>query len=342
MAPPSFQRKREKLNNRVWPISNRPMKDKIALIGFAPTTRDLVPWDDPEMDFFSINERYNVPDDKKFDLNKITAHLQIHPHANFMRAGNPGDPQHPQWLREPHPFPIFTQRKYPDVPSSVAFPLEACNQFLRLPGAGYYMSSLAYQLALALVLGFKRIELYGYEMASDTEYYKQRPNAEYIIGYGRALGYDIYLPPGCPLCWGPVYGYKSMDTPYRQQLEFNRHFIENGTNKYMGEFNEALGRTRMVRELKDMTPEERLAIDWQKKYDDEKAIAEQHKAELNVTLGAAQNNKWALDQYDTHRYSEGVNDDDRTNEESFKPGEGLGAEFEQEIRDIKLYSQSVG
>lgn len=53
----------------------------------------------------------------------------------------------------------------------------------------YLESSIAYMLAKAILDGYKEIELYG--ISGDDKYTMQRPNLEYLIGFGRGKGLKI-------------------------------------------------------------------------------------------------------------------------------------------------------
>jgi hypothetical protein len=53
----------------------------------------------------------------------------------------------------------------------------------------YFTSTLAYEIAYALHLGFERIELYGFEMSSGDEYIEQKGS-----------------PPACILLYSALYG----------------------------------------------------------------------------------------------------------------------------------------
>jgi hypothetical protein len=303
MALPShLSQKVRRQVNRIYPVSGRAMKDKVSLLGFALPTRDLTPWNDPDMDFWGLNERYNHGN---FQIDKASAWFQIHPLANCMRPDNNNDLKHPEWLRAKHDFPIFMQQQYEDVPSSVKFPLAQCNQYLNRP-AGYYSSGVAYMLVLAMYLGFQRIELYGIQMETETEYFKQRPNLEYLIGYGRAKGIDIYLPEACSIARSEVYAYKSLDTPFRQQLEWRKKTIEKSMEKVMGDLNKSLGNMQTLDEIRKMTPEERAGADWEAKWEEAHKAAELHKQELNATHGGAQENAWVTKAFDISRAAEGV------------------------------------
>jgi hypothetical protein len=73
---------------------------------------------------------------------------------------------------------------------------------------------------LAMMDGFERIELFGINMGSDTEYAYQRANMEYLIGFARARGIEVYIPQLSNLCKGRMYGYDSSMTGLRQKFEY--------------------------------------------------------------------------------------------------------------------------
>jgi hypothetical protein len=61
------------------------------------------------------------------------------------------------WLHT-HKQPIYTQRHYPEFPSSVEYPLEAVINTL---GCAYFNTTVAYAIALAIHIGVRHIKLYG-------------------------------------------------------------------------------------------------------------------------------------------------------------------------------------
>lgn len=63
----------------------------------------------------------------------------------------------------------------------------------------YFSSSCAYMLGLAIHEGVDQIGLWGFEMADRTEYQFQRANCEYLIGFARGRGIDVYIAPGSAL-----------------------------------------------------------------------------------------------------------------------------------------------
>jgi len=153
---------------------------------------------------------------KQEDKN-VKGWFQLHDRSSFMRINNHNSNNHARWLTKKHPFPIFMHEVHDDIPSSVAFPIK---QSIRKFGV-YYKSTLAYVVPFAMLAGYKRLEIYGFEMASDTEYWGQRANACYILGKAKALGLEIYVPPTSGLLTGLRYAYSNNLVGARQDLETN-------------------------------------------------------------------------------------------------------------------------
>lgn len=209
-----------KLNTGI--VSKRTGKNTVAIVGFANTTRDLAPWEDEETEIWGLNEAYSIPFMKRW-----TRWFQLHTEVNFNREDNPNDPNHAQWLREKHGKPIYLQEKYEYIPDAVKYPLA---EVIEAYGK-YLTSSFAFMLALAMLEGFERIEIYGFEMGTHTEYHYQKANAEYLIGLALGSGFEIYMPEQCSLCKGKMYGFESMDVPFRQTLEYRKISIEDELKK---------------------------------------------------------------------------------------------------------------
>ena len=100
---------------------------------------------------------------------------------------------------------IYMQSVDPAVPNSRAYPLE---QVAERWGRRMLTSSAAYALALALLQGYRRIEVYGIELSSNTEYSYQLPGWAYWVGLATGAGADIILRSGERQFSAPLYGYE--------------------------------------------------------------------------------------------------------------------------------------
>ena len=263
--------------------------DVMAVVGFAPVTRGKTPWNNPNIDVFGVNEEYGF-DWWKQDEDKIAGWFQLHKRESFMRPNNHNDPDHAKWLKKKHTFPIFMQEKHKDVPSSEALPIkEITKEF------GYYWSStLAYAVGFAYVAGYKRIELYGFEMASDSEYWGQRANAAYIIGKARGKGMDVYVPPTSRLLTGIRYAYENNLVGMRQDLEVNVTQVRNSKYKIESEAQSLQGEYYLLDELVKTYPElmeEKSKVSVELKKRDNL---------MHLTLGREQGLSMAIKTFDTY------------------------------------------
>ena len=215
--------------------------DTVSIVGFSQLTRDLVPWENEDMEVWSLNERYKHGYLKRWDR-----WFQMHPYANCMRENNQNDPDHPAWLKQKHKFPIYMMERFPDIPASVRFPIEDVTKFL---GRRYFMSGFSFMMALAMYMEFKTICIYGFDMSNETEYARQRPNAEWLIGFAEGRGIKIEIPPICRLMTGMTYCYDTIMTGFRQQLEFRQKGLAANMSESLGKFHEAKGRAELLKNL---------------------------------------------------------------------------------------------
>ena len=235
-------------------LAEKPLAEKkvktLALVGFAPSTRKQAPWDDESITIAGLNEEYKFPWFKRKSGNLIW--FQIHDRAVFSRPNNHNDPHHWEWLQEKHEFPIYMQQEWKDIPSSVNFPVEDIYKEF----GNYFTSTMPFIMAWAVLNGYKRLELYGLDMASGTEYLYQRPNMHYFIGFLRGKGIDIYIPPNSKLMKGYAkYAYEDMSLGYRQELE-NSLVVQNVTIKEeMVATNRAQGAYDAIRDAAGVYPE---------------------------------------------------------------------------------------
>lgn len=276
----------EPLNKGV--VSKRTGKNTVALVGFSQVTRSFIPFDDEDTEIWSLNEAAIQPWMKRF-----TRWFQIHPEDNFSRPNNPNDPNHLKWLQEAKGFPIYMQKQYDTIPASVALPLD---DIIERYG-NYLTSSLAYMLTLAMLEGFERIELYGFELGTRTEYHYQKANAEYLIGLGRGLGFDIYIPPAGSLCKGKMYGFESMDVVFRQKLEYRKDGIASEMLSIRDDAKVQQGMLEVVERFYHANPDNE---DLKKMYADQKEATRMALAKINFTLGCFEEIKGAIASYDDH------------------------------------------
>lgn len=171
---------------------------KVAIIGFAPSSmmdaQTIV--GDSDFEIWPLNQLYIAyPGIGQH----ATRWFQLHNKSSYDQAVR--DHKHSEWLGSVKEFPIYMQRKEPDIPMSIPYPIdEICKTF------GYYFTnSISWMIALALYEhmkygGLEALHIYGVDMAQDDpvggEYSTQRPSCEWLIGWAQAmLGREkVYIP----------------------------------------------------------------------------------------------------------------------------------------------------
>lgn len=215
---------------------------KVCIVGFARPTRNETPWEDDSYEFWGCNEGYVLP------FPKIDRWFQIHPFISFSRKENLNDPNHFEWLQKQHDFDIYMQRKYSYIPNSIGYPID---EFEMLFGRKYFRSSFDYMIAMALAEGYTTIGVYGFDMASGSEYGYQRPSAEYWIGRAEGMGVKIELPLNPNLLRGSVYGFEDNSLGFRQSLEIRKGVIAAHHTKEKQKFDELNGATIVLGKIKN-------------------------------------------------------------------------------------------
>jgi len=183
------------------------MKNTVAIVGSHPRTRGEFDFQRTDCDVWVFNEAIS-----NNSLPRADAVFQMHEEAIWRNPANRNDPKHYDWLRSQMAVDVYMQEVYPDVIRSVRFPLEEIQERFHI---SYFTSSVAYALALACVRGYKRVELYGVEMETNTEYQYQRDGVTFWIGV--ALGCGMEVDAHVSMFEQPLYGYQGEVTvPYER------------------------------------------------------------------------------------------------------------------------------
>lgn len=171
-------------------------RTKLAIVGFAASSKDLAPFDDPTWEIVGLNQLYrHIP----------RADRWIEIHANWNDHVVEGTDHH-KWLAEA-PIPIYMAERVGSIPNSVKFPLD---RIMRQGGhPDYFTSTVAFGIALAIEEGFKEIGLWGIDLIVGDEYFYQKPCAEFWLGVAHGKGITITLPHTTALCkQSHRYGYQ--------------------------------------------------------------------------------------------------------------------------------------
>lgn len=192
-------------------------KSKCVIVGCA-SSKDIVPWDYPDAEYWGVNNLFNVPlkkshFDRWFEIHSIwidprTGKLLRRGSEDF--RGQPV-PEYMKMLGALSPTPVYMQKYWADmIPNSVQYPLGDILKFFIEPNerkpwgmsidmGRYLTNTISIELVLAIYEGFKSIEIWGVDMAVGTEYANQRPSCEYWAGVAAGMGIDVFIPPEADL-----------------------------------------------------------------------------------------------------------------------------------------------
>jgi hypothetical protein len=157
-------------------------RKKLAIVGFASSTRDKAPFDNPEWVVWGLNQLYrHVP--------RADAWIDIHRDFNAPGKVVEGT-DFDGWLKS-IPIPVFMAETHPEIPTSVRFPLE---QIIDKFGADYFTSTISYMIAYGIWAGFTTIGIWGVDLIVGKEYFHQKACAEFWLGVASASGVEVKLP----------------------------------------------------------------------------------------------------------------------------------------------------
>lgn len=208
---------------------------KIALIGGARTWKDA-PYGDPDWQIWAHTscQPLQLPRvDRWFDLHQ----LQVWRQGKVWYRANGGPATYVEWLAS-REVPVMMQQRYPIVPSSDAYPLQAIVEafgivpkdwkltpddpswWTLVRDRGEFTATACYMLALALYEGVDELALYGIDFDGNDllhiERSYQRPGAKYWVGVARGMGVPVTIAAGSRFEYQQfLYGYQM--TPQLQE-----------------------------------------------------------------------------------------------------------------------------
>lgn len=101
-----------------------------------------------------------------------------------------------RWLKS-HPGPVYTSVVRPGYPGLVPFPLaELLDASLDGNGTPYFNSTAAYAIAFAILIGVKRMSLFGIDYTLPNAHSAERGRAccEFWLGVASSRGIEITVP----------------------------------------------------------------------------------------------------------------------------------------------------
>jgi len=174
------------------------MRDLI-IVGSHSATRDNAPWD-TDAEFWCFNEAPQAFC-KKWDAD-FQMHLpEVYTGPNHVRA------DHWEWLQQDHGDKVIWMQAVDErVPNSREYPIE---EIKAMTPESMLTSTTSQALALALYLGYEKIDVYGIELTSNSEYAYQIQGWVYWVGLARGRGVDLTLHSGVKEHFtNRIYGYE--------------------------------------------------------------------------------------------------------------------------------------
>jgi hypothetical protein len=179
---------------------------KVALVGTAPSSRMLAPFNDPSWKIWACSPgNMNV-------LPRVDAWFEIHGNMLWPENKHYGE-NYLRWLAQ-QTFPVYMQNK-DFIPHAIPIPKdELVEEF----GPYFFTSSFSWMMAYAMREGASEIALYGIDMASRDEYILQRPGAYHFFNEARKRGVKISAPNESDIMQPPMlYGFSEV-TPIGRKI----------------------------------------------------------------------------------------------------------------------------
>lgn len=207
---------------------------KVAIVGAAPTSRGLAPFDDQSWEIWGCS-----PSNVK-SLPRVTSWFELHALSD-LRSNRWAD-----WM--PHytsyvnglGCPVYMQEKNELFDNSEVYPKD---EIIKAFGPDFFTSSIGWMMALALHKGATEIGIWGVDMTSGSEYEYERPGAKYWIALARSKGVKVFIPPQSDLDAPiPLYGFGDAQ-PMAVKLKEHSYELQ-GRIDALSDRIEALGRER--------------------------------------------------------------------------------------------------
>ncbi len=191
---------------------------KVALIGTAPSSRMLAPFNDPSWKIWACSPgNMNT-------LPRVDVWFELHSNLLWPEHESYGRP-YIEWLKA-QPFPVYMQDQT-QVPRATVFPK---NELVAMFGDSFFTSSFSWMMALAMQQGAKEISLYGIDMASRDEYIRQRPGFFFFKYIAEKNGIKVTAPHESDIMQSPaLYAYVD-STPFGRKIMARRQEVAGRIN----------------------------------------------------------------------------------------------------------------
>lgn len=186
---------------------------KIAMIGTAPSSKMLAPFNDPSWTIWGCS-----PGNMN-QLPRVDLWFELHSNLLWPEHRSYGEP-YIAWLKQ-QTFPVFMQDQSL-VERATVFPKD---ELVAEFGDIFFTSSFAWMMAYAMKVGAVEIALYGIDMASRDEYIRQRPGFYFFKWQAEQRGIKVSAPHESDIMQSPpLYAYVD-STPFGRKIMARRQEV---------------------------------------------------------------------------------------------------------------------
>lgn len=169
---------------------------KIAIVGTAPSSCELAPYEDKSWQIWSLGRNYQLT--KRFDLWFELHYLWLLKELCIA-------PEQLQHMKDCG-SKLVMQAYEAEFPDATVYPKE---EILRKYPRRYFTSSIAWMMAYAMEQNPTHIGLWGIDLCVNEEYNYQKGCAEYLIGMAEGKGIEVVIPKVSTLCRASyLYGFE--------------------------------------------------------------------------------------------------------------------------------------
>ena len=169
------------------------MSRKICLLGTAPSSFNLAPFDDESWEMWACSPgTMGAP--------RVDQHFEVH---RYVPGGASFPVEYVEYLKN-FQGPVWMTLPIEDIPNCELLPWE---ELVEKYGKYFFTSSLAWMLAMAIEMEPEEISLFGVDMAAVSEYTSQKLGCQFFASIAAAKGIKVTVPPESDLLRpNPLYG----------------------------------------------------------------------------------------------------------------------------------------
>lgn len=188
---------------------------RIALIGSAPSSIHLAPYDDPSWTIWGCSPG------GAHKVRRADAWFELHPYDPLNPQARGYSPDYIAFLRSLK-VPVYLTDPIEGVSTGALYPKD---EMLQRFGRYFFTSSLSWMFAFALIQPeVTEIGIWGVDMSATEEYGYQRAGCHHFIDIAQRQGIKVTTPPESDLIQPPpLYGFES---PMMMKLKVRKAELE--------------------------------------------------------------------------------------------------------------------